>query len=161
MSECGHDYSEIRVKKAIDGRLIYLRQCLTCGRAVSRQLSHQTANREATGLEIPPFDDLLEQEYLKHRSVVWANELRERREQKNAEWFAGHNEYLRSEKWRAKRQAVLERDRWLCQACRAERASEVHHLTYQHHGDEPLFDLASICRRCHEKLTAMDRERQL
>ena len=35
---------------------------------------------------------------------------------------------------------------------------EVHHITYAHVFDEPLFDLRAVCRPCHERLTARDRE---
>ena len=37
-------------------------------------------------------------------------------------------------------------------------ASDVHHLTYAHWRNEPLFDLISVCRPCHEQITQMDRE---
>jgi 5-methylcytosine-specific restriction endonuclease McrA len=39
------------------------------------------------------------------------------------------------------------------------RATQVHHLTYRHLGNEPLFELMAICRDCHEQLTEMDRSR--
>lgn len=78
----------------------------------------------------------------------------------NAEWLAAHAEYLRSPEWRAKRRQVLERDRWICQAglrsCDVA-ATEVHHITYRHWRNEPLFELMSVCTPCHEEITRMDR----
>jgi hypothetical protein len=41
--------------------------------------------------------------------------------------------------------------------CRG-RASQVHHLTYKHLRNEPLFELISVCVPCHDAITAMDRE---
>ena len=39
-------------------------------------------------------------------------------------------------------------------------ANQVHHLSYQHVGNEPLFELISVCSACHDKITAMDRDRK-
>lgn len=71
-----------------------------------------------------------------------------------------HQEYLKTPAWREKRKEVLERDGYMCQACLKRRASEVHHLTYDHFGDEPLFDLISVCRQCHEKISTIDIKRK-
>jgi hypothetical protein len=62
--------------------------------------------------------------------------------------------YLESPEWKAKRDVVLCRDRFLCQACRAAKATEAHHLTYEHLGREPLFDLIAVCRSCNARLRA-------
>lgn len=76
-------------------------------------------------------------------------------------WFALHDEYLRTDAWHWRRQAVLTRDHWVCQAqmidCNG-RAEQVHHLSYRHWRNEPLFDLISVCAHCHAELTRMDRE---
>ena len=77
-----------------------------------------------------------------------------------AEYQRKHQEYLNSQVWKEKRQEVLNRDSYLCQACLKHRASEVHHLTYDHFGDEPLFDLISVCRQCHEKISTIDIKRK-
>lgn len=69
-----------------------------------------------------------------------------------AEWLRDHDTYLRTPEWRAKRRAVLERDGWVCQGCLKNEAEEVHHLTYDHHKNELLFELTSLCRACHLKV---------
>lgn len=79
------------------------------------------------------------------------------------QWFALHDEYLATPNWRARRDAVLLRDylRGGCQARLATctvRAEEVHHLTYRHWRNEPLFELIAVCRPCHQELTRMDRQ---
>lgn len=58
-------------------------------------------------------------------------------------------EYRQTHAWLTKREAVLERDGDRCQGCGSE-AAEVHHLTYEHIGDEPIEDLISLCASCHE-----------
>jgi len=82
------------------------------------------------------------------------------RQEKTAEWFDEHDEYLRTSKWRDKRDRVLKRDFYLCQACLRRKATQVHHKTYEHWKDEPLFDLISMCDECHDHLTNIDRERR-
>lgn len=58
-------------------------------------------------------------------------------------------DYLRSPEWRAKADAVLERDRGRCRRCDAA-AEDVHHLTYERIFCEDLDDLIALCRTCHE-----------
>jgi 5-methylcytosine-specific restriction endonuclease McrA len=84
----------------------------------------------------------------------------ERREQ-SEQWWADYNAYMLSPEWRAKRAAVLERDDWLCQGCRVNRAAQVHHLHYPQNcqpgsaewiSKEKLFDLVSVCDDCHDDI---------
>ena len=72
-------------------------------------------------------------------------------EQRNTVWRDNYNDYMQSPEWREKRKKVLQRDQYLCQGCLRERATQVHHLTYDHLGNEPLFELTSICDSCHEQ----------
>lgn len=71
-------------------------------------------------------------------------------------WLNYHNVYLKSIQWKEKRDQVLNRDNHLCQACLKARATEVHHLSYAHWQNEPLFELISVCHECHEAITSMD-----
>jgi len=61
-------------------------------------------------------------------------------------------EYLESPEWKHKRLKVLNRDRHVCQCCLEKTATIVHHLTYAHIYNEPLFELVSVCAECHEKI---------
>ena len=61
--------------------------------------------------------------------------------------------YLRSYKWQDKRKAVLIRDSYTCQKCTASGIPlDVHHLHYKNIGNEPLTDLVSLCRTCHDEV---------
>jgi hypothetical protein len=68
-------------------------------------------------------------------------------------WQARYNIYLNSTRWKVKRKKILRRDNYLCQSCLKEKATQVHHLTYARAGNEPLFDLTSVCQSCHEIIT--------
>lgn len=70
---------------------------------------------------------------------------------RNEEWRKAYKHHLESEEYKSKRKLVFARDN-ICQACLINQATEVHHKTYDHVGDEPLFDLAGVCKACHEKL---------
>lgn len=63
-------------------------------------------------------------------------------------WRARYHEHLNSEKWRQTRVGVLARSSGLCESCGAV-ADDIHHLTYERLGFEPLADLMALCRNCH------------
>lgn len=72
-------------------------------------------------------------------------------EKRNEEFFEEYNEYLKTPSWRKIRQKVLERDNHTCQGCLENKATEVHHKTYEHVFDEFAFELVSLCSDCHRK----------
>ena len=61
-----------------------------------------------------------------------------------------YQSFLKSKYWFDCKQRVLQRD-GCCQACGGRNALEVHHKTYEHHGDEMnhLDDLTALCPDCH------------
>ncbi len=72
-------------------------------------------------------------------------------EQQDVFW-ANYSQYLKSPEWKSLRNIVLERDKNICQGCLSAPAQHVHHLTYNNFGDELLFQLISLCVKCHNKL---------
>ncbi len=89
------------------------------------------------------------------RQLEWQEQSEQRqreREAQNAEWWRWYTEYLDSREWAERRQAVLKRARYVCEGCGAQRAVQVHHLTYARAGQEMLFDLVAVCLECHENL---------
>jgi 5-methylcytosine-specific restriction endonuclease McrA len=62
-----------------------------------------------------------------------------------------YKQYLQSEAWRRRRELVLRRALGICEGCGQASATEVHHLTYDHVGNEFLWELVAICRDCHER----------
>lgn len=104
---------------------------------------------------VPLWDQALVEAWQREQRAISearTNQWRDEQERKQREWWAWYDAYLQTEKWQRKRRAVLERDSYQCQACLSTKATQVHHLNYKHVGDEPLFDLISVCERCHTKL---------
>lgn len=100
------------------------------------------------------------------RKQEWESRQQEyeaQRAEQNREWWEWYNGYLQSSKWAWRRAAVLKRAGSLCEArlprCTL-RATQVHHTTYEHVGNEPLFDLRAVCEECHQSLTEQDRFHQ-
>jgi hypothetical protein len=125
------------------------KQCLNCGEKDSKAYKIDKNNFHL----LPKFDeDLLNCFYANQR-----NEYIEKIEIEKNVWFSNYSIYLNSEKWKNKRILVLKRDKFICKACENRTATEVHHLTYKHLFNEPLFDLVSICNACHIFITKLDR----
>ena len=61
--------------------------------------------------------------------------------------------FLKTPYWRAVRQHVINRD-GCCVICGSTKSLHVHHLNYQHHGDEVhhLEDLVCVCNKCHKQI---------
>jgi hypothetical protein len=57
--------------------------------------------------------------------------------------------YLRTPEWQRRRALVLHRAGGTCEGCLSAPATEVHHRIYDRVGNELLFDLVAVCRKCH------------
>lgn len=78
----------------------------------------------------------------------------------NQAWWSWYQGYLLSPEWQKRRAAVLKRAQGQCEGCGRRGATEVHHTTYAHVGNEPLFELRAVCDRCHKAITSQDRKRR-
>lgn len=148
---CDHDDGYLRVHVFSNKTKHYKFQCLTCGKRGSAiRHDHWLIGRQVA--DPPPIDADLEMR-------VW----REQSDEKNAAWWSWYTTYLQSDAWRRRSQRVIARDHAVCRAqfdnCQNV-ATQAHHLTYAHVGNEPLFDLIAICASCHDVLTALDRDRK-
>src|SRR5262245_61016471 len=65
---------------------------------------------------------------------------------------AAYSWYLETHFWCAKRNEAMARANWVCQRCRKQWATEVHHLSYQRLFNEPPADLLPVCRACHRAI---------
>lgn len=76
--------------------------------------------------------------------------------EQRALWNQAKKNYLQSQNWQRLRQAKFEEVKGKCQAqmkqCQIY-ASEIHHISYWHIGDECLWDLRAVCRSCHAKVS--------
>lgn len=84
--------------------------------------------------------------------------LRSRSRSRHPGGGGGHSaEYeavMRSAGWRRRRAQTIRRAGRRCQECGAGGPLDVHHLTYQHLGDERPWELVAVCERCHQQLHA-------
>ncbi len=60
--------------------------------------------------------------------------------------------YLASPEWQAKRAKILKRANGICEGCLERKATQVHHLTYEHVYHEFMFELIAVCDKCHARL---------
>lgn len=61
-----------------------------------------------------------------------------------------YKEYLCSAEWWARRNKAMERARGMCENCLYQKATCVHHLTYERVFNELPDDLIALCDPCHE-----------
>lgn len=62
-----------------------------------------------------------------------------------------YTEYINSRQWKQRAAAMVARANFRCQRCGSTRTLNVHHLTYEHLGDEWPQDLIVLCRKCHKE----------
>lgn len=147
---CAHPHTELRRRTDARGKNHYFLRCMICG-VDAEPVPH--SDPRVSGLHVlPPVkDETISQHYWHARFARHGAEATLRREERAEEY----NAYLRSERWRQKRAKRLEIDRHRCTAmldgCTGQ-ATEVHHTTYEHCGDEPMFDLRSVCGSCHDRI---------
>ena len=71
-------------------------------------------------------------------------------------WRRAKALYMASDNWKRLRQQRLILSKGLCEAqtkgCKIY-ASDIHHISYAHIGDEALWDLRAVCRHCHKKVS--------
>lgn len=130
-------------------------QCMTCGKT-SSAIGHAKLTPEQRR-DAKEVDREISKRYWDNEGNKVKQEYTKAKAHEKENFFDLHSAYLRSPKWQAKRQAVLRRDGYVCQACLKNPAKQAHHLTYKHWGHEPLFELIAVCVPCHEALTDLDR----
>lgn len=158
--ECSHSKTEIRKRLDSMKRPVLLPQCLICG-----GLAGPAVKRSAVlHLDaIPVWDEAMEEKgKIAARRVYETRreELDQERLRVKAEMREKYAAYLLTPEWKNRRRRVLERDGYTCKACGVERATQVHHKTYDHIFNEPLWDLESVCDACHRNLHP-DKEAEL
>ena len=122
-------------------------QCVDCGRLFGESVAHSRARADT-----PNVDTAALQRSIAATKAHWQRELEAWQEKRAAEQRARrlrYEQYLQSDEWASRRELVLQRANYLCEGCGLDRATEVHHLSYDHIGQEFLWELVAVCRRCH------------
>jgi len=125
-------------------------QCPDCGRLFGQAVSHSKA-----GPHTPEADLKAAARYLELEQAERSAEALERqrlRDKQNEEWWDWYNAYLRTDLWYERRVRVLKRANYICEGCGINRATAVHHLTYDNVCQEFLWQLVAICQDCHDRV---------
>jgi hypothetical protein len=146
---CGHERVELR-RARYDGGAIHIRnQCLSCGTLVGNSISRANAPPD-----VKDWDSELAKQYKAERhseyTAIYRRHVALQAEQ-DTNFKAHHGKYLKSPEWQKKRAKVLQRAKGICEGCGEAKATQVHHLTYEHWRDELMFELVAVCDACHDK----------
>lgn len=156
---CPHVTKELRKQIIADGSTRYVYQCIFCGHSQGQPIKKDKAFELSGDCEPPDFDlsikdnwdyrkkcdhDKIEQDYLR------------KRQNKDTEFWKGYDAYLKTEEWKEIRKKVLFRAQDICEGCRENHAIHVHHLSYEHVGNEFLFELVAVCKDCHDRIHEKD-----
>lgn len=159
---CVHDQVSLAIRVLSNGAIRYVSQCDTCGKEIEAY-THAFAKSLISELGDGIFrqwDAQIAEEYKAKRKNLFDEWLASTKQEQDEQWWANYTAYLHTDAWSERRRLCLVRDNFQCQAklpCCTGRAVDVHHLTYDHVGNEPLFELVSVCRACHDEITEFDR----
>lgn len=152
-STCQHERAFVARRVIQGGRVGPWLLCPACG--------HSRALKRADYPDLdalPEFDEGLRDRVYDQNAQLWLEKVHREREERSAQWWDNYNAYLQSPAWKERRRKVLKRAGDLCEACLERRATQVHHTTYKHLGNEPLFELRAVCGVCHDQITELDRK---
>jgi 5-methylcytosine-specific restriction endonuclease McrA len=146
---CKHEYS-LRRRIIAGGGVVYLRQCDVCGEK-GQAIKHATLTDDEKAAAVP-YDPDLEPRVWVSKLEAWQleHEARQRTGTPWSNWY--YYGYLQSATWKKRKDAAMKREHYLCGACGCERATHVHHLTYEHVGQERLWELIAVCAECHDDI---------
>lgn len=132
------------------GRPQYYGFCEHCGLKLSSAIAHHKvgtpSDYSAADMEERSGD------YLRERQAQLDRITTQAAERAQSENRASYDDYLRSDTWRRRAAKIIQRAGGLCEGCLTNRASQVHHLTYAHLGDEFAFELIALCGKCHARI---------
>lgn len=123
---------------------LYAYQCLNCGAEGGTVKATEVARQ---GLKPELWDDSIFARWNAQRQEAYT----QKRDDEKSEWFRRYNEYLKTPAWQERRRKVLARAKGVCEGCGERPPVQVHHKTYEHVGDEFLWELAAVCMPCHER----------
>ena len=147
---CDHPVLEMRMERDPKGVRRVYRQCPNCG-----DKRGEVAWRKL-GIDpdsLPPFDA----QFLELRRALKGMSYGIARARysalRNETWWKAYRAHLDSPEWKRKRAMVFARSNFQCERGECmNRAEQVHHLTYERLGEEPLEDLQAVCIACHRQL---------
>ncbi len=153
---CAHEQLELCEFTDAGGNRHFKRYCLRCGEIKGTSI----ARREIGDRHVSAYDKSIAEKYSEARSLEFkAIQQKHIRIQKrdSGEVSKEYRTHLASDKWRKEiRPKVMKRANGICEGCLDKSATEVHHLTYEHLGNEFMFELLAVCNDCHGRLHPTD-----
>ena len=169
--DCSHRAWELRRRTKPNGWSGLVKQCLSCG---GLAVPNTIGKAEAVALGVnpeaaPAFDEAafdnrkhLEAANASMRAQVAHEEFKLKQKAERAEalrqWHAENDWYYETDEWREKRALVFKRANFVCEGCGKAKATQAHHVTYDHFGNEFLFELLAVCEPCHTRIHGKDDE---
>jgi hypothetical protein len=145
---CQHKQLGLVKIELANGSKQFWNACLECGKRLGSALSHKAISGNVVECNIRQIEKnyenkrkILEFDIVKRHYIKQSDSI--------SSWHADMEKYLRTPEWTRKREAVFKRCNFVCEGCGIEKATEVHHLTYQRAFAEMLFDLVGLCAACH------------
>lgn len=87
----------------------------------------------------------------KAQQEEWQQQYEQQKAEEEAVWRKAYDAHIKSDKWKSIRQRVIKRAGGICEGCGLSPAVQAHHLSYDHLGDEFLWELCAVCISCHER----------
>ena len=149
---CRHSSKHVAVVVARNLTRMYCYQCDDCGEQVGNWIAQ--AQLDTRVMQLAPERDRTLSD------LLWAEKDKATRKvlaEYESLWKLKRSLYQvyvveGSPEWHCRRLAVLARDGHICTICEKNQATQVHHITYDNLGNEPLEDLQSVCEECHNNL---------
>ncbi len=148
LEDCTHELYETRKRTLANESVVFAVQCVDCGAQVGSFLKKLSVQSPHT---LQDWDEEAQDWYFEERR----RKIAERTTTVDP-WWDIYREYLKSTQWKLVRNKIIARQSGLCEGCRDQRISQVHHKTYDRVGYELLIDLVGLCDDCHK--TAHNRE---
>jgi len=148
--ECGSSDTPLRRLVQRNGAEHVVAQCQRCGRRSTFIPKAMVAGLVSDISALPETDRQLRESFKAHE-LATNHELFSTAPANDSSWNEAYDEYLASDKWARLREKVMTRSAGICEGCLEAPATEVHHLTYKHLGDELLWELVAVCRDCHRR----------
>ncbi len=150
----GHTSGGIVSRQSSSGVTIYQNICTKCKNVYGSQIKKSTITCDTLPWDEEAYNRALTNRKKEEELIYRKHALLQDRQKQNEKYQ--YSEYLRSEEWAQKREKVLARAKYTCEGCLEERATEVHHTTYEHKYEEFCFELLALCRKCHSRVHGRD-----
>jgi hypothetical protein len=148
-SNCESDNLNFVKYRFKNGTINIRQQCFDCGFLHITNFKKIHFNLDKLNFVNLELKNSLKEKYLKIKKIKTVmSQYREQHTQRKWDYY--FNKYLKSDEWKHKRKLIMDFYNWTCQRC-SNKATDLHHKTYENIFQEKFEDLEPLCRRCHNK----------